>query len=333
KAIPFALEDQIIDDVESMHFALGLGDAQGRYWIAAVARTQMDEWQDVLRQAGLNPQALIPDIMLLDSAEGEARLLCEAQRSLLTLPDAQRLVVDNENLALILKRLMLNTELNIERLECYTSDPALDLEALVAAHVNADVNAHLRPALLVFAESLATQAPLNLLQGDYSRRERRRHRFQVWYPAAAMLAVWIVAQLVVAGVDNILLASQLDEIRAQQQQVYAQAFPNARPGGDVYRKMEAGLKELRQRHGTADASFYYMLSKIAPTLAASSGAQVQSLRYREGSVELDLQLPTLQALDQLKASLDAQLQWQVEIQSASSAGERVEARLQIRSRT
>ncbi|MFO7604552.1 MAG: type II secretion system protein GspL, partial [Gammaproteobacteria bacterium] len=66
KAIPFALEDQIIDDVESMHFALGPGDAQGRYWIAAVARTQMDEWQDVLRQAGLNPE--------IDEIDGQLRL-------------------------------------------------------------------------------------------------------------------------------------------------------------------------------------------------------------------------------------------------------------------
>jgi len=333
KAIPYALEDQIIDDVEGMHFALGLADNQDQYWIAALAREQMQQWRDQLASAGLNPQALIPDVMLLPGAEGELRLLCEAERTLLALPDQERLVIDNGNLPLVLKKIMQNTELHITKLECYSAERSLDLDAQVAAHVNCDVNLHVMPPLLLLGEALAGNLPINLLQGAYSHREQRRHRFQAWYPAAAMLAIWIVVRLMIVGIDNIKLSHQLDSIRHQQQQVYRQAFPTAKPGGDVYRKMEARLKELKQRRGEANASFYSMLSKLAPTLGASSSLQVQVLRYHDGRIELEIQLPTLQSLDQLKVSLMAQPQWQVDIQSASSVKNHVEARLQIRSRT
>ena len=88
KAIPFALEDQIIDDVEDMHFALGTADKQGQYWIAAVAHAQMASWQQLFASVGLNPQALVPDSLLLASSEKELRLWCEPERTVLVLPDS-----------------------------------------------------------------------------------------------------------------------------------------------------------------------------------------------------------------------------------------------------
>ena len=333
KAVPFALEDQIINDVEDMHFALGISDKNDQYWIAAIAQKQMEQLRTLFTNAGLNPQALIPDSMLLSSVEGELRLLCESKRSLLALPNQERLVVDNSNLPFVLKKLMLNTDLQIDKIECYTADRSIDLDSLIAAHVNCKVNAHITQPLLLMAEGLGEKPPLNLLQGGYSRRERRKHRFQAWYPAAAMLAVWIVARLLIAGIDNIQLSGQLADIRIQQQKAYRQAFPTAKPGGDVYRKMEARLKELKQRRGDAEASFYHILNALAPSLSASSGLILQSMRYHDGRVDLELHLPTLQSLDQLKASLTRQAQWQVDIQSATSAKNHVEARLQVRSRT
>ena len=330
KAIPFALEDQIIDDVDDMHFALGVADKQGEYWIAAVVHAQMVEWQQCFASIGLNPQAVIPDSLLLASADKELRLWCEAERTILVLPDQQRLVIDNQNLEMMLKRIMLDTDITITSVECYTADRSIDLKNTVAAHVTCKVNGHTTQLLSLFAAALAETLPVNLLQGDYSRREKRQHQFKTWYPAAAMLAIWIVARLVIAGIDNFQYGKQLDEIHAQQQQVYRQAFPTAKPGGDVYRKMQARLKEIKQRQGDASANFYHMLNQLAPTLSATSGLQIQAMRYREGRFELELTLPTLQSLDQLKTTLSSQQQWQVEIQSASSAKNHVEARLQIR---
>jgi len=330
KAVPFALEDQLINDVDDMHFALGLGDKNDQYWIAAIARDQMEHLQTLFASVGLNPQALIPDSMLLASAENELHLLCESNRSLLALPNEERLSVDNDNLAFVLKKLMLNTDLQINKIECYAADRSIDLDALVAAPVNCEVNAHITQPLILMAQALGDKLPLNLLQGEYNRRERRKHRFQTWYPAAAMLLVWIVAKLIIAGIDNIQLSGQLADIRTQQQQVYKQAFPSSKSSGDVYRKMEARLKELKQRRGDAEASFYHILNVLAPTLSASQGLLLQSMRYHDGRVDLELHLPSLQSLDQLKAALTRQSQWQVDIQSATSAKNHVEARLQIR---
>jgi len=334
KAIPFALEDQIIDDIEDMHFALGTADPQGQYWVAAVRRQQMETWRSQLALVGLNPKVIIPDVMLLPGTTGELCLLTDAGRTLLVSPDGERWVMDSANIGLALKKIMLNKEFPVIHVRSYSTGPETELESLLASQLNCDISVQVILPLRLLATGVTENLPLNLLQGSYSHREKRRHQqYRVWYPVAAMLAVWIVVRLGLAVVDNIHLSNQLDAIRQQQQQVYRQAFPTAKPGGDVYRKMEARLKELKQKRGAADASFYAMLQKLAPILADSLGLQVQVLRYHDGRVDLEVQLPTLQSLDQLKSSLSKQQHWQVEIQSASSDKNHVEARLQIRSQT
>jgi type II secretory pathway component PulL len=57
--------------------------------------------------------------------------------------------------------------------------------------------------------------------------------------------------------------------------------------------------------------------------------QLQNLRYRQGEIELELELKDLPALDALKASLQQQ-GLEVEIRNASSRDDRVEGRVAIR---
>jgi general secretion pathway protein L len=61
----------------------------------------------------------------------------------------------------------------------------------------------------------------------------------------------------------------------------------------------------------------------------SPGVQLQNLRYRQGEIELELELKDLPALDGLKASLQQQ-GLEVEIRNASSRDDRVEGRVAIR---
>lgn len=332
KAIPFALEDQLIDDIEDMHFALGSTDPQGLYWVAAVRRELMDSWSQALARAGLHPQVMIPDVMLLPTTIGEVSLLADETRCLLVLADGERYAIDRTNLELGLQKAQSNKNVAVTQVRCYSAQDDSELVSQVKDQFS-DVTAEVVAPLRLIGKGLASPLLINLLQGNYSRREKRRHQFQVWYPAAALLAIWIVSRLLLAVVDNIQLSHQLSKVQQQQQQVYRQAFPAVRPGGDVYRKMEAKLKELQQKRGQANASFYAMLDQLAPILGSTTGLQVTVLRYHDGRVDLELRLPSLQSLDQLKASLVKQPAWQVEIQSASSNKNQVEARLQIRSQT
>ena len=61
QAIPYALEEQLADDVEGLHFAAGKRTADGITPIAATARSNVESWMDTLGQAGLGASQIVAD--------------------------------------------------------------------------------------------------------------------------------------------------------------------------------------------------------------------------------------------------------------------------------
>ena len=81
RAIPFALEEQLADDVEMLHFALGDSLGADRYPVAVVERQRMDAWLAQLREAGISAHQWVPDTLALPRTDGWS-LLPEAEEFL-----------------------------------------------------------------------------------------------------------------------------------------------------------------------------------------------------------------------------------------------------------
>ncbi len=63
---------------------------------------------------------------------------------------------------------------------------------------------------------------------------------------------------------------------------------------------------------------------------ATPGLVLRSVRFKNGLLDVDLEVPNLQALDQLKQNLMNSQKLEVEIQSAASRNNKVQGRLQIK---
>ena len=60
-ALPFALEEQVADEIENLHFAPGTRRSSGDLPVVVVAHEKMSAWLDRLRDAGIRPARLIPE--------------------------------------------------------------------------------------------------------------------------------------------------------------------------------------------------------------------------------------------------------------------------------
>src|SRR5256885_16375661 len=62
QVVPYALEEQLADDIDDLHFAIGkrAGDS-ARAPVAVVARALLDEWLAALRASGPEPEAVYAD--------------------------------------------------------------------------------------------------------------------------------------------------------------------------------------------------------------------------------------------------------------------------------
>ena len=171
---------------------------------------------------------------------------------------------------------------------------------------------------------------LNLLPKQFVHREQFDKKIKQWIPAAAMFLIWIIIHMSVQVYDYYQLKKQDVVLQASLEKIYRQTFPDAKRIVNVEVQMRQKLKELRKQSGKADSGFTEMMVKSAPVLRKSPGLKLQSLRYHDGKMDIDLEIKDLQSLEQLKENLIKTGNWEVDIQSASSAENKVQGRLQVR---
>ena len=92
RAVPFALEEQLTEDIEQMSFAIGRRRASGGTTVAAVSRAVLQKWIADLRAAGLEPVAIYPDILLMPENPGHTVLWLENSIRAAPSPGPPRLV-------------------------------------------------------------------------------------------------------------------------------------------------------------------------------------------------------------------------------------------------
>ena len=78
QVVPYALEEQLADDIDDLHFAIGKrATGSARTPVAVVRRSLMDEWLTLLRSSGLEPESMYADSALLPENPGQAVALME----------------------------------------------------------------------------------------------------------------------------------------------------------------------------------------------------------------------------------------------------------------
>src|SRR5271154_3719302 len=94
RAVPFALEEQLTEDIDQMSFAIGRRRAGGGTPVAALSRAVMQGWLADLAAAGLEPLAIYPDISLMPENPGQTVLWLEKDRLAVRRPGALPFAVE-----------------------------------------------------------------------------------------------------------------------------------------------------------------------------------------------------------------------------------------------
>lgn len=328
QAVPYALEDQLAADVETLHFAFGQigNDAVA---VAVVDRTVMDGWLARLREVGLNPYALVPETLLLPWQAGQWQLACYENRCLLRSGEQSGIAMDVANAALLVERLLAEAdESKPQRLVVAANDE------LALGDAGIEIERQTLPDAILpwLSRNYDEQRSINLLQGPYSRRERLGQYWRPWRIAASLVVVLLLLQVGVMVADYQRLGSERVALQNEIENIYRQAFPEAKKVVNPKVQMERALKELR---GGGGAGLNLLLAQAGEQFRATPGLELQRLSYREGQLDVALTVADLQRLDELKQRLAQGGKLHVEIQSATSQataqGSSVEARLRIRS--
>lgn len=329
QAVPFALEEQLAADVDRLHFALGTRDKSGWLPVAVADRTCMERWFNALNDTGIHSSAMLPDVLALPLPENGWALLVTESEALLRTGRTTGYAFDPALVETFVGIALEQTEEKPQRLRVYDCADA-DVDAIERAAQANEIpvfrDSCAAGAVAVFARGIAEGVELDLLQGDYSRREQIGKLWRPWRPAAVMAGVLLLVQGGMAGAEYARLSGEAESLGQQVESLYRETFPEARNVVDPKVQMEQKLNALRGGGGAG--GFGGLLATAGPVLK-SVNTEISALRYKDDSLQVELQLANLQELDVLKQRL-AQAGLDIRIDTASSENGHVESRLTVR---
>jgi general secretion pathway protein L len=322
RAVPYAMEERLAADVDSLHFALGPVQEDHHYPVAVVDRDRMDAWISLLLENGIVADQWVPETLALPAGEGWSLLV---DGDTVTVRDGEfgGFAADMDTLDTLLTLFAAKEQLP-ERAEIFGST-VLELDEIEVEFVDDSLQ-----ALEVLALGWAQGPVINLLQGPYSKREEWGRLLRPWKASAALLLVGILMAGVTTGVDYVRLSKQQEQLSAEIEAVYKATFPGAKRIVNPRAQMEQKLKQLQKAAGGGDTDFLAILAETANVVRAAKGININGASYRDGRLDLDLQVDNLQILDNLKQALVSSGRMSAEIQSATTeADQKVKSRIRV----
>jgi len=332
--VPFALEEQLAADVEDLHFALGKRDARPGTPVAVVARGQMDGWIAALTEAGLQPEAIYAETSVLPVTPNGITLLVDDTRVYVQRDGTPGAVLDVEPLIEALQLALAAGEEAREHVTIYLTEDVYESERDLLEGLReftASLQLKLLPdgVLPLLATNAFQSTPVNLLQGPYAVKTKLKLSFQPWRYAAMLAAAFLVLHLGLKVWQFYDL--QRSELRLDDEitQVFQQGMPGAPVPEPVAarKQFESRLNGLR---GSGPVGgMLSALSTLGEALAQAPGTNIETLSYRENTLDLRVLAPSVDALDKIQ-HVATEHGVTTQIQSTSPRDSKIEGRLQLK---
>jgi len=335
--VPYALEEQLAEDIDDLHFAIGKRAASSPTTpVAVVGLALMDEWTSTLKAAGLSPESMYVESDLLPLNPGHAVALLEDDIVTVRPPVGATISMPTDALTEALQMVRPAGEAGEgtgRGLILYTGaaewqEHSPKVEAVRDQFDGIKVQLLTTGPLALLAQQLPIARPINLLQGRYAPQKTSAVGWQSWRVAAMLLAGLVALHVAGKAVELTMLKRQEKTVDASIEQAFRAAMPGENNATNARRRMETKLVAVRSGGGTG---LLPALGALVDARNSVPGTNVQNMSFKEGALELKMAAPDADSLDRVSQSLRSS-GWDADLKSGNVAGDAYEGRIQIRPR-
>ena len=308
QSLPFAVEEQLADDVEQMHLALGPALADGRHRVFAVQRT----WLAASAGAGRG------------RGQGAGFAACRCR-----LPAGRGQLPVLAGRALVARRQRRRTpacgseDWPVLRDSCPPPQRAFAAQE-VAPPEGVEVQALAgNPHVWLSEQPLGT----DLAQAEFAARQQSS-QWRRWRPLLGLVGLWLVLQWGFTLVQAWQLQREGDRYAAQSAELYRQLFPEDRKLINLRAQFDQHLADSASSGG--EGQLLGLLGQAATVIGGEPTVSVEQLDFSaaRGDVALQVRAPGFDVLERLRSRL-SESGLAVQLGSASRDGSTVSARLVI----
>jgi general secretion pathway protein L len=309
QVVPYALEEQLAEDIDDLHFAIGKRAVDSnRTPVAVVARSLLDEWLTLLKSSGIEPESMYADSDLLPVNPGQAVALLEEDVVVVRPPGGSPVTLPADALgeALEIAQATAADGVGGRGLILYTGPAewhqhSARVEALRERFDGIKIQLLTNGPLALFGQQLPLSSPINLLQGTYAPTTSRTVGWPAWRVAAMLLAGFVALHVTGKATQLTLLKRNEHKLDASISEVFHSAMPNERSATEPRKKMEKRLADAMAN--SSAGGLLTAFEALAQAHTSVPNSSVQALNFHDGSLEMQVTAPDATSLDRITQTL------------------------------
>ncbi|MEC7814921.1 MAG: type II secretion system protein GspL [Pseudomonadota bacterium] len=323
QALPFAVEEQIAQDIETVHLAVGSHVAEG-FPVAAIDRVRMAHWHRLFtgwHQARLD--AVYPDAALLPVTENGWTVCLDGDDVMMLSHRGEWLKMKAENLGLFAQTMAVPAEEAVIAeipVSLFGTEADLEMQQHLVSGLSGGTGRLVvdqKPLELSVLEFLGWSRqhhhshPINLCQGSFANRATGDSPFKPWKPLIAVASIWFVVQLGLEIGMGVFHQQKADALQTQAMAIYREAFPNDRRthAGNVRRVLEGQLRLAEAAGPNLDfVSLMKFTGDQYSRLPNPGAVEFNSINYSRsrGELVVDVRADSYDGLSQLRNGIAGQ---------------------------
>lgn len=324
QAVPYALEEQIIEDVEAMHFAVGDYQPDLSLPVLVVTRKKMHEWMSLLASFQVKPDSMLSAILALPFTETDWHAAVNDIAFVRT-GFASGFACDRVNFS---EMLSLAYDAAVVKPQQITLQNAGEFLSFQLPCQMAEQRVSEEEILETIARQAAQSVPVNVLQGEFQNKKARGlPQMSHLIRAAVYLGIaWAVLIFMYPIVSYALLNHRANEIKKQITVIYKRQFPSAASIVAPKERMQQKINKLSE--GGSDSQLFMMMANIGKGLSVTSGVQLKRMTFQNNAMTLEISAASSDVFSMFTNALTQQ-GLRVKQQNANLNGTRVSATLEI----
>jgi general secretion pathway protein L len=331
--LPFALEEQVAEDIELQHFVVGARLPDGTTAADVVSRARMSEWLSLQYEWGVSFAAIHSDSELVPEVDNQVSLLIERDTLTLRVPGKRPALLPLEDFWLSLQLGLGVQEADLAQFHVVVYATAVDwqhhsaqVEALRDRFASLKVQL-LSSGVLPFLAQQLPAKPINLRQGAFAPPRRSSGSWSAWRLAAGLAAALFVLHIGAQALELRRLKATERTLDAALTQTLQGVAPGERYGADLRRRMEQRIATANTLAGQRDG-LLSMLTAVAEARQNAPSTRIEAMSFKRGSIEMRVKGPDAGSLDAINQSLrNAGLK--SDLTSGSPGKDSYEGRMQV----
>ena len=321
KALPFALEEQIANDIDDNHIHF-LGKIANEAFAMIVDRNVIES---VIEQYNPDELLYLPLLLPVKSSaisicilDGVASVRCNQFNAM---------SIQADILALVLERIKTDTLTDIE---IYDFDKNNELISIELENLGFQVNVKPVESLIEHIKANTNTSSFNLIAGPYQKKKTKTETKLGKFKVPAGLAAALLIVIFAANLKEMKQYDQMaDLVKSASKNFYTQLFPDERVRS-IKRQFSDKIEEA-DGGVVASNGFINLLGNTANEIKSLGIVEWDAIRFtrKKNELELNLIVNNIAQLDQIKTQLTKN-GLQVDIASATETGSKIKGVLKVK---